>query len=159
LADVKLTSKREHIPTRCHLCPEWIAREWSQEELLSDVVPLMLQLLSQPTTKLLAEAAKFLKRKRAPPPISDSRNAVGMLRSAYPVEHLFRSLFLASNTVEPGEEFVVMGEGFSHSHINTLRELGFQNVSDINLHLCDNEHMAPRVLAYYICECKILEAT
>lgn len=159
MVDVKLTSKREHIPTRCHLCPEWIAREWSQEELLSDVVPLMLQLLSQPTTKLLVEAAKFLKRKRAPPPISDSRNAVGMLRSAYPVEHLFRSLFLASNTVEPGEEFVVMGEGFSHSHINTLRELGFQNVSDINLHLCDNEHMAPRVLAYYICECKILAAT
>ena len=159
LADVKLTSKREHIPTRCHLCPEWIAREWSKEELLSDVVPLMLQLLSQPTTKLLAEAAKFLQRKRAPPRTSKSTSAVGMLRSAYPPEHLFRTLFLTSRTAEPGEEFVVMGEGFSHSHINSLRALGFQNMTDINLQLPANEHMAPRILAYYICECKILAAT
>ena len=49
-----------------------------------------------------------------------------------------------------------MGEGFSHSHINTLRALGFQNMKDINVQLPANMHMAPRVLAYYVCEAKIL---
>ena len=155
LVGVKLT-KRVHIPARCRICPEWIATEWSQEELLSDVVPMMLQLLSQPTTELLAEAAKFLKRKRAPPPTARSPRAVGMLRSAYPPEHLIRSLFLASGMCEPGEEFVVMGEGFSHSHINTLRALGFQNMKDINIQLPANMQMSPRVLAYYVCKGKIL---
>ena len=155
LADIKLT-KREHIPTRCRICPEWIAKEWSHEELLSDVVPMMLQLLIQPTTELLAEAAKFLKRKRAPPPTAKSKNAVGMMRSAYPPEHLIRSLYLASGTCEPGEEFVVMGEGFTHSHIKTLRALGFQNMKDINSLLPPNMHMTPRVLAYYVCKAKIL---
>jgi hypothetical protein len=155
LGDVKLT-KREHIPTRCRICPEWIATEWSHEELLNDLVPLMLQLLSQPTTELLAEAAKFLKRKRAPPPTAKSKNAVGMLRSDYPPEHLIRSLFLASGMCEPGEEFVVMGGGFTHSHIKTLRALGFQNMKDINSQLPANMHMTPRVLAYYVCKAKIL---
>jgi hypothetical protein len=116
----------------------------------------MLQLLSQPTTKLLAEAAKFLKRKRAPPPTAKSKKPAGMLRSAYPPEHLIRSLFLASGIPEPGERFVVMGEGFSHSHINTLRALGFQNMIDINIQLPANMHMSPRVLAYYVCKAKIL---
>ena len=156
LVGVKLTSKRVHIPARCHICPEWIATQWSQEELLSDVVPMMLQLLSQPTTELLAQAVKFLKRKRAPPTTAKSKKAVGMLRNAYPPEHLLRTLFLVSGIPEPGEEFVVMGEGFSHSHINTLRALGFQNMKDINVQLPANMHMAPRVLAYYVCEAKIL---
>jgi hypothetical protein len=156
LADIKLT-KREHIPARCRICPKWIANEWRQEELLSDVVPMMLQLLIQPTTELLAEAAKFLKRKRAPPPTSTSKSAVGMLRSDYPPEHLLRTLFLASGIPEPGEEFVVMGGGFSHSHIKTLRALGFLNMKDINNQvLVANMHMAPRVFAYYVCEAKIL---
>ena len=116
----------------------------------------MLQLLDSPTAEVLAEAAKFLKRKRAPPPTAKSKKPAGMLRSAYPPEHLIRSLFLASGIPEPGEEFVVMGEGFSHSHINTLRALGFQNMKDINIQLPANMQMSPRVLAYYVCKGKIL---
>ena len=159
LVDVKLTSARVHIPKRCHICPKWIAEEWSQEELLNGVVPVMLQLLESPTAEVLAEAAKFLKRKRAPPKSSSSTKDVGLLRSPYPAEHVIRTLLLVSNTNEPGEKFVVMGEGFSRHQINILKALGFQGISDVNKHLPPDAHVTPRILAFYVCQCKVLESS
>ena len=43
--------------------------------------------------------------------------------------------------------------------INILKALGFKGISDVNKHLPPDAHVTPRILAFYVCQCKVLESS
>ena len=113
----------------------------------ASVLEHLMPAKGRPTAKGLAQLSSSLRHKKSQ-----------FLSTAYTAEHRLRTMLLATETEEPGVEFVKMGSTCQNVHFDKLRRMGLCNLDDINdiINEVDAEcttprRLTPRMLCFYIC--------